>query len=353
MSEDAGNPGDARRRRPRYAGKNPRAFHEKYKELNAAQYANDVQKIIASGKTPAGMHLPIMVAEVLECLRPQPGDLAVDCTLGGGGHARAILERIQPGGRLIGIDVDPIELPRTEARLRDAGFGPETFTARQGNFAGLVRVLAAEGLGSADVILADLGVSSMQLDNPSRGFNYKEQGPLDMRMNPASRQPASELIERTSEQKLAELLDENADEPHAALIARWLKEKSPVPTTHALERLVRDGLTSTYPDMPKPDIKLSIRRTFQALRIAVNDEFATLDWLLRSLPECLSPGGRVAILTFHSGEDRRVKKAFQAGSRAGIYSEVLKDVIRPGFEETRANRRSSSAKLRWAVRSGG
>ena len=339
-------------RRPRYPGKNPRGFHDKYKELNPERYGADVQKVVASGKTPAGTHRPIMVEEVLNCLRPGAGDVAVDCTLGGGGHARAILERVQPGGRLIGLDVDPIELPRTEAHLRAAGFGPETFVARRGNFAGLPQVLAAEGLATADLILADLGVSSMQLDNPDRGFNYKEPGPLDMRMNPSRGEPASRLLARLSEEALARLLQENADEPHADLIASVLKQQ-PLETTHALDRLVRAGLTSALPSLSKAELKMSVRRTLQALRIAVNDEFSALDWLLRSLPQCLSPGGRVAMLTFHSGEDRRVKKAFQAGYRGGIYSAVADEVIRSTMEETRANRRASSAKLRWAVRAPG
>lgn len=339
------------KRRPRYAGKNPRAFHEKYKELNPEQYPSEVQKVLASGKTPAGMHRPIMPAEVLECLRPQPGDIAVDCTLGGGGHAQAILERVQPGGRLIGLDVDPIELPRTEARLRAAGFGPDTFVARHGTFAGLPQVLAAEGVAAADMILADLGVSSMQLDNPARGFTYKLPGPLDMRMNPTRGEPASRLLARLSEESLAQLLIENADEPHAELIARLLKQHA-VDTTHALDRVVRLGLTAALPRLSKPDVKMSVRRTLQALRIAVNDEFAALDALLRALPRCLAPGGRVAILTFHSGEDRRVKKAFQAGYRVGVYSDIATEVIRSTMEETRANRRASAAKLRWAVRAG-
>lgn len=337
------------KRRPRYPGKNPRAFHHKYKELNPGQYASEVQKIMASGKTPAGMHLPIMVDEVLRCLRPTAGDAAVDCTLGGGGHARAILERVQPGGRLIGLDVDPLELPRTEEQLRAEGFGPETFVARQGNFAGLAQALAADGLASADIVIADLGVSSMQLDNPDRGFSYKGVGPLDMRMNPSRGEPASALIARMSEEQLARVLDENADEPHALLIASLLKQQ-PLPTTQAAERVVRVGLTNARPTMSKADVKMSIRRTFQALRIAVNDEFAVLDALLRSLPQCLSPGGRVAIITFHSGEDRRVKKAFQAGYREGVYSDIAHEVIRATKAETFANRRASSAKLRWAVR---
>jgi 16S rRNA (cytosine1402-N4)-methyltransferase len=336
-------------RRPRYPGRNPRRFEDKYKELNPERYASDVQRILASGKTPAGTHRPIMVDEVLRCLQPVAGDVAVDCTLGGGGHAQAILERVQPGGRLIGLDVDPLELPRTEARLRAAGFGADTFVARQGNFAGLPQVLAAEGVAAAGLILADLGVSSMQIDNPVRGFSYKEPGPLDMRMNPSHGEPASQLLARVSEETLASLLTENADEPHAELIAGLLKQK-PVKTTHEVERLVRTGLSNALPNLAKADVKMSVRRTFQALRIAVNAEFSALDALLRSLPRCLAPGGRVVVLTFHSGEDRRVKKAFKAGYRGGVYSDVANEVIRSTKEETFANRRAAAAKLRWAVR---
>ena len=345
MTPADGPPGHTRR--PRYAGKNPRRFDEKYKELNPDRYASEVQKVLASGKTPAGMHRPIMVDEVLDCLRPHPGDIAVDCTLGGGGHAQAILERVQPGGRLIGIDTDPLELPRTEARLRDAGFGPDVFVARQGNFAALPKVLGEEGILAADLVLADLGVSSMQIDNPARGFSYKDAGPLDMRMNPSHGEPAWQLLARVSEETLAALLTENADEPHAELIAGLLKQK-PVNTTHAVERLVRTGLNQAFPRLPKEDVKMSVRRTFQALRIAVNAEFSALDALLRFLPHCLAPGGRVAIITFHSGEDRRVKKAFQAGHRSGVYSAIATEVIRSTKEETFANRRASAAKLRWA-----
>jgi 16S rRNA (cytosine1402-N4)-methyltransferase len=339
----------AHRRRPRYPGKNPRAFHEKYKELNAERYPSEVEKILASGKTPAGMHRPIMTAEVLACLDPKAGEVAVDCTLGGGGHARAILERVLPGGRVIGLDVDPAELPRTVAQFRASGFGPDAFTAHQMNFAGLGQVLAAEHLAAVDIVVADLGVSSMQIDNPDRGFSYKQVGPLDMRMNPSRGEPASQLLARVSEAALADLLTDNADEPHAALIAQLLKER-PVSTTHALERVVRTGLNAALPRLSKPDVKNSIRRTFQALRIAVNDEFSALDALLRALPHCLSPGGRAAIITFHSGEDRRVKKAFQAGARSGVYAKAATEVIRATLEETRANRRASAAKLRWAVR---
>jgi 16S rRNA (cytosine1402-N4)-methyltransferase len=349
---DAPDAPPAHTRRRRYTGKNPRTFHDKYKELSPERYPNEVQKVLASGKTPAGMHVPIMLGEVLECLRPVPGDVAVDCTLGGAGHARAILERVQPGGRLVGLDVDPFELPRAEAHLRSAGFGADAFVARHANFAGLAKALAAEGVPHANVILADLGVSSMQIDNPDRGFSYKGVGPLDMRMNPQRGEPASELIARVSEDALAGLLETNADEPHSHLIARLLKAQ-PIETTHAADRLLRAGLTAALPRLDKTEVKMSVRRTFQALRIAVNDEFSALEALLRSLPQCLAPGGRVAILTFHSGEDRRVKKAFQAGRREGVYSDVADGVIRSAKVETFANRRASAAKLRWAVRAGG
>ena len=314
--------------------------------------------MLASGKTPAGMHRPIMVDEVIACLRPKAGDVAVDCTLGGGGHTRALLGRVLPGGCVIGLDVDPFELPRTEGRLRSEGFGPDAFVAHQGNFAGVHKALIAAGHATADIIFADLGVSSMQLDNPDRGFSHKASGPLDMRMNPSRGVTAAQVIARETEESLAALLAENADEPHAALIAGALKRPTPGPldsgtptmfTTSTVDALVRQALLSAFPGLTPAETTLSVRRTFQALRIVVNDEFAALDALLRSLPLCLAPGGRVAILTFHSGEDRRVKKAFQSGVRDGVYSAVAEELIRATPEERRANPRASSAKLRWAV----
>lgn len=342
-------------RRVRYRGTHPRRFAEKYKELDPGRYAEDVQKIIAAGKTPAGTHRPVCVAEILEVLAPQPGEVAVDATLGYGGHAAEIVRRLLPGGRLFGLDVDPIELPRTEARLRATGLPSEALVVRRTNFAGLPQLLAAEGVEAVDAILADLGISSMQMDNPARGFTFKHDGPLDLRMNPQRGRPASALLAAVHEAELARLLEENADEPHARVIARALcltRSTSPLTTTRALARMVQQSLLNTQhgPRTTPAQIETSVRRVFQALRIAVNDEFSALDTFLRQLPICLKPGGRVAILTFHSGEDRRVKKAFQEGERSGLYATIAREVIRPPPDEIRANPRASSAKLRWAVR---
>jgi 16S rRNA (cytosine1402-N4)-methyltransferase len=330
------------RRRPRYSGKYPRRFEEKYKELDPTKHPETVAKVLASGKTPAGSHVPIMVSEILEVLAPKPGDLAVDCTLGHGGHARQLLRRILPGGRLLGLDADPIELPRTDEILRGEGFGGDCLVVKKSNFAGIHAALEGE---EADVILADLGVSSMQLDNPVRGFTSKHAGPLDMRMNPSRGIPASTWLERVRPPALAEILRENADEPHAELLAHALAGRS-FSSTIAFAAAIRAAL----PGRPDPEVKKSVTRAFQAVRIEVNDEFAALDALLRTLPMCLKPGGRVAILAFHSGEDRRVKKAFQAGHREGVYSEIAPDVLRAGPDECLANPRATSAKLRWARR---
>ena len=341
------------RRRPRYAGKNPRRFEEKYKELDPARYAADVAKVLASGKTPAGTHRPIMVTEILGVLALQPGAVAVDCTLGYGGHAREMLAKLTPGGRLIGLDVDPIEQPKTFARLRAAGFGEDVFTPVRSNFAGLPKVLTELGLPGADAILADLGVSSMQIDDPARGFTFKADGPLDLRLNPSRPPSAADWLAKVAEADLAVVLTENADEPKADLLARELVARravTPFTRTRQLADAIRDILRLPKPARGEEADDTAVRRVFQALRIAVNDKFGVLDLFLRNLPFALNPGGRVAILTFHSGEDRRVKHAFKAGLRDGHYSAVSEDVIRAGADELRSNPRSSSAKLRWAVR---
>ncbi len=343
------SPEDKPARRPRYRGPNPRHFAEKYKELRPGRYPDDVAVVIARGGTPAGSHRPILVREVLEVLSPRPGEVAVDCTLGHGGHAREILAAVQPGGRLIALDVDPIEGPKAEARLRVPGLPEGSLCVRRANFAGLPALLAAEAPGGADVILADLGLSSMQLDDPARGFTFKGDGPLDMRMDPERGRPASALLAGLGEAALARLLAENADEPRAAEVAAAIvraRARAPLATTRALADVVR----AAYARRPEREAGDAIRRAFQAIRIAVNDELGSLDALLRALPSCLKPGGRVAVLTFHSGEDRRVKSAFKEGLQAGVYASIADEVVRASAEERRSNPRSTSAKLRFAVR---
>lgn len=345
-------------RRKRYRGSHPRAFAEKYKELAAPQFVADVEKVIARGQTPAGTHRPICVDEILAILNPQPGELALDCTLGFGGHSQSILPRLAPGGKLFAIDVDSVERPRTEARLRALGFGEDVLTVRALNFADIASLLpdtrrmgtAQERIGF-DCILADLGVSSMQLDDPSRGFSYKHDGPLDLRLNPATGVPASKLLQRMRAHDLGELLRVSADEPHAARIAYGIKRSAkPIMTTQALAANIRESLRDV-PD--KDDHKKTLARTFMALRIEVNQEFAVLDRFIAVLPTCLAPGGRVAILTFHSGEDRRIEAAFQQNLRAGVFSAIAESPIRPSPEEQRSNPRSTSAKLRWAIAASG
>ncbi len=340
-------------RRPRYRGKNPRNFHEKYKEHHPDLYANDVAKVIASGRTPAGMHRPIMVREILDVLAPKPGEIAVDATLGYGGHARELLSAVQPGGRLIAMDADPIELPRAEQRLRDLGFPPESVVARQGNFASLAAVVAAEAPGGVDLVLADLGLSSMQIDDPSRGFTFKGDGPLDMRMNPARGRPAHAWLSSLSAGALAQVLAENADERYADELAAAILDahlREPLATTQSLDGVVA-GVGRRW-RLSNDETASTVRRVFQALRIAVNDEFGALESLLKGLPRCLKPGGRVAVLSFHSGEDRRVKAAFKAGLQAGLYATISGEIVRASPLEQRDNPRSASAKLRSAVRAG-
>ena len=340
-------------RRVRYSGSHPKRFEERYKELDPVRYAEEVAKVVASGKTPAGTHRPILVAEILDILALKPGDVVADCTLGFGGHAREMLARIVPGGRLLGFDVDPLEQPRTVERLRQAGFGEEVFTPIRGNFAGLAAGLVAQGLPGADAVLVDLGVSSMQLDDPARGFTFKSDGPLDLRLNPSRGKTAADWLASVSAKDLETALRENADETDAALLTREILEArsaGPLVRTRQFALLLHEILKKHALTRDKVEGDARIRRIFQAIRIEVNDEFGVLDSLLRQLPDCVRPGGRIAFLSFHSGEDRRVKKAFQSGFRSGLYEAVAEDVIRPGPEEQRSNPRSASAKLRWALR---
>ncbi|QDV28716.1 Ribosomal RNA small subunit methyltransferase H [Planctopirus ephydatiae] len=347
------DPGKRPARRVRYAGTHPRKFHEKYKELARDRYAADVEKILKSGKTPAGTHRPIMVDEILQVLAPQAGERGIDCTLGFGGHAQQLLRAIQPDGCLLGIDADPIELPKTEARLRNAGFPAETLIVQRTNFAALPGLIPALLPGGADFLLADLGLSSMQIDDPARGFTFKVDAPLDMRMNPSRGPSAAEFLAKIDVKGFAKLLEDAADEPLAEPLARGLlaaQQKSAFVTTGQLAEAVRKVL-ATIGSFDEEDVTATIRRVFQAIRIAVNDEFSTLEILLKSIPHCVKAGGRIAILTFHSGEDRRVKKAFQAGLASGVYREISSEVIRATPRERHDNPRSIPAKLRWAIRS--
>ncbi len=342
--------GFVKKRRVRYSGTHPRRFEEKYKELNPQQYSDEVKKVMERGHTPAGMHRPVLVREVLTALELKPGMVGIDATLGFGGHAQELLKLIAPGGRLIGIDVDPLELPRTEARLRGLGFSEDVLFIRRMNFAGLPQLLPEAG-GAFDFVLADLGVSSMQLDNPARGFSFKTDAPLDLRLNPGRGQPASAFLKSVTEEDLKELLIANADEPHAGAISKAVfQNRHQIESTTQLVDIVSHVLRSLPEQTRREETKKSLQRTFQALRIAVNDEFGVLDQFLNLLPGCLKQGGHVAILTFHSGEDRRVKKSFLEGYRSGIYSQIAREPVRSSAEERRSNPRSVCAKLRWAVK---
>ena len=339
-------------RRVRYKGTHPKAFREKYKELQPELYAEDVAKVMEQGKTPAGMHRSICVNEIMAILKVTPGQFGLDATMGYGGHSQEILQLLQPGGRLYAIDVDPYELPRSEERLRTLGYGSDVLVIQKLNFSDIDRLVVETG--SLHFVLADLGVSSMQIDNPERGFSFKVEGPLDLRLNPKSGKPASALLKTISQDRLEEILVENADEPHFEPIANAIKthlsKGMAIETTTQLQKIIADALEFLPQNERKEDIKKSCQRCFQALRIAVNDEFGALDKFLEKLPDALISGGRVAILSFHSGEDRRVKKSFQRFFREGIYSEVAPDPIRPSAQECNTNPRARSAKLRWAVK---
>lgn len=341
------------KRRKRYRGTHPRTFEEKYKEHDPEKYADTVAKVIQKGSTPAGMHISIMVREILDFLNILPGQTGIDCTLGYGGHTRRMLEKLQGDGHVYGLDVDPIEIVKTRERLQSAGFGEDIFTAISENFANIDRVSATHG--PFDFCLADLGVSSMQIDNPERGFSYKLDGPLDLRLNPDKGEPASVRLAGMNRDEIIGMLVENSDEPYAAKIAaeilRRRKKGNPVKTTTDL----RDAVTSALSFLPdnaqrKELVKKTCQRVFQALRIDVNSEFEVLDAFLQKLPGILKEGGRVAILTFHSGEDRMVKKAFAQYYREGIFSEISTEVIRPSAEECSANPRARSTKMRWAIK---
>lgn len=338
------------KRRKRYKGTHPRKFSEKYKELNPEKYQDDVKKIIGQGKTPAGMHISIMVQEILDFLQIQPGQVGYDATLGYGGHTRKMLECLHGQGHMYATDVDPIESEKTKARLAALGFGEDILTIRRMNFSEIDKVAEEK----FDFVLADLGVSSMQIDNPARGFTFKQDGPLDLRLDPTSGTSAAQRLRELEEDELVGLLVENSDEPYAQCIAseimRTFARGESIDTTRQLYDAIARALSFLPKNEQKDMVKKSCQRCFQALRIDVNSEFEVLYAFLEKLPTVLKPGGRVAILTFHSGEDRLVKKAFKQGMRDGVYREAARDVIRPSAEECYQNPRAHSTKMRWAIK---
>lgn len=343
--------GQPHKRRPRYSGTHPKRFEEKYKELNPEKYKTDIQKIIQKGKTPAGMHIPICVREILDFLQIQPGQIGMDATLGYGGHTQKMLECLGGKGHLYATDIDPIESEKTKQRLKDLGYGPDILTIQRRNFSEIDQVAPGEKF---DFVLADLGVSSMQIDNPERGFTFKYDGNLDLRLDPTSGVPAAQRLRELDETELIGMLIENADEPYADRIAKSITQVfakgGSIDTTKQLVKVIEDALSFLPEKEYKTAVKKSCQRTFQALRIDVNSEYEVLYDFLEKLPHVLKNGGRAAILTFHSGEDRLVKKAFKQGQRGGIYSEIAKDVIRPSAEECFQNPRARSTKMRWAIR---
>lgn len=339
------------KRRVHYSGKYPKKFEEKYKELNPEKYKDTIEHVISKGNTPAGMHISIMVKEIIDFLDIKPGQTGFDATLGYGGHTRAMLEKLEGQGHMFATDVDPIESEKTKKRLAEAGFGEDILTIKLQNFCTIDEI--AKEVGGFDFILADLGVSSMQIDNPERGFSFKVDGPLDLRLNPNAGISAAERLDNISREELSGMLYENSDEPYCEELAKAITDEirkgNRIDTTTKLRQIIEQTL-DFLPEKDKKDIiKKTCQRTFQALRIDVNHEFEVLYEFMEKLPGALKPGGRAAILTFHSGEDKLVKKALKAGYKAGIYSDYSKDVIRPSAQECAQNGRARSTKMRWAV----
>jgi 16S rRNA (cytosine1402-N4)-methyltransferase len=307
--------------------------------------------------TQQGEHRPVLLQEVLTLLAPTPGAVVVDCTLGFAGHSHELLQRIGPEGTLVAFDLDAKNIANATAKLQPLGV---PFHLQHGNFAGFPTVLAELGLDGCDCLLADLGMSSMQVDDAERGFSFMRDGPLDMRMDQTRGRTAAELLATLSAADLASCFRELGDEPEADTIAAAIvtrRETTPLTRTRELMDLIKQAAPvriNPNPRRGEPTVRQQeIRptaRVFQALRILVNRELANLQELLRVLPWCLRPGGRAALISFHSGEDRLVKAAFKEGLRTNVYSAISEDPIRPTFEERTTNPRSRSAKLRWAKR---
>ena len=340
------------KRRVRYKGTHPKSFKEKYKEHQPDKYGDTIEHVIKKGSTPAGMHIPICVNEIFEFLQIKPGQIGLDATLGYGGHSSKMLECLDSKGHLYALDVDPIELPKTKDRLNKLGYGSDILTVKQLNYSEIDKV--SNEVGKFDFILADLGVSSMQIDNPERGFSYKKEGPLDLRLNPNKGISAAKRLRNISQSELEGMLIENADEPYAKEIAREIilevRRGNFISKTTQLQEIIKRALKFIPEKERNEAIKKSCQRSFQALRIDVNEEFEMLYSFLEKLPDVLAPNGKVAILSFHSGEDRLVKKSFKYFKKEGIYSDIARDIIRPSADECNRNARAKSTKMRWAIR---
>ena len=341
------------KRRVRYKGKYPKKFEEKYKELQPEKYQDTIQHVMQKGNTPAGMHISIMVKEIIDFLEIKPGQIGFDATLGYGGHTKAMLQCLQGQGHMYATDVDHEEAAKTKKRLEDLGFGEDILTIKLQNFCTIDEI--AKEVGGFDFLLADLGVSSMQIDNPKRGFSFKADGPLDLRLNQEAGISAAERLEHITRDELAGMLYENSDEPYCEELAKAITDEirkgNHMDTTTKLRQVIEKTLDFLPEKEKKETIKKTCQRTFQALRIDVNREFEVLYEFMEKLPGALKPGGRAAILTFHSGEDKLVKKALKAGYKEGIYSDYSKDVIRPSAQECAQNGRARSTKMRWAIKS--
>lgn len=336
------------KRRERYSGKYPKKFALKYKEL--AKDTDQLEKVKNKGMTPAGTHIPIMVNEIMEVLDIQPNQFGIDATLGFGGHSLEILKRLNHTGHLYSLDIDSIEILKTKKRLFEQGFCESDLTIKHINFKDIDQVLEKDVL--ADFLMADLGVSSMQIDNPERGFTFKEDGPLDLRLDQATGITASELLMNLTKQEIIQMLETNSDEPYALEIANKIvenKSKGVIHSTKQLYYIIKDALIFLPKEDRQDTIKKTTQRVFQALRIDVNSEMDVLTMFLEKLPFVMKSGGKLAILTFHSGEDRLVKKAFKHYLEIGIFKEISRSVLTPSKDEVFQNPRSRSAKLRWAI----
>ncbi|MFI3252408.1 MAG: 16S rRNA (cytosine(1402)-N(4))-methyltransferase RsmH [bacterium] len=337
-------------RRVRYKGTHPKKFNEKYKEHNPEKYKETVDKVISKGSTPAGMHISIMVNEILDFFNIQENQNGLDVTLGYGGHTLEMLKKLNNTGHMYALDADPIEFEKTTKRI--SGFGYKNFTPINMNFANIMELKKYDV--KFDFILADLGVSSMQIDDPSRGFSYKHDTTLDLRLDPTKGISAKERLEKISLYELEGMLVENADEPNALCISEAIvnevKMNKTIETTKRLREVIEEALFNKYKTVEKETIKKTCQRVFQAIRIDINEEYEVLYELLENLPNLLNPGGKVAILTFHSGEDRLVKKAFKRQHKIGLYSQINDEITLPSKEECFKNPRAKSTKMRYAIK---